>query len=174
MRYLLPAFVAFFFIIEGTWFQVFFPPSTEQDLFWVPRFAFVTVILISIYRGSKSGIFYGMGLGLFQDIVYSTVIGIYTFSYALIGYMTGFNFRAVQSRPFVVLVIVMVAVASLESLIYLMYTWTGIAQVTFEEFAATRLLPSVVLNGAFGILLIFPLRKFFVMLEDRDRQQENV
>ncbi|GAK03199.1 rod shape-determining protein MreD [Geomicrobium sp. JCM 19037] len=174
MRYILPVIVAFLFIIEGTWFQVFFPASFDQDLYWMPRFAFVAIVFISIYRGAVHGLFFGIITGFFHDVVYSYIIGIYMFSYGLLGYMAGFNFSAVKSRPIVVLLIMLVGLAGLETLIYFMYTWTGVAFVGFEEFATTRLMPSLLLNGAFGIVILFPMRKIFQWIEERERMQENV
>ncbi|AXF55785.1 rod shape-determining protein MreD [Salicibibacter kimchii] len=167
MRYLLPILIAVAFLIEGTWFQILVPPTDE--FVWVPRFAFVMIVIISIYKGALTGFIYGGITGLFQDVVYSSLIGVYMFSYGLIAYISGVSSESVKTKPLLVLVVIVLAVSGLEILTYGIYHGIGYASVPFGDFAWQRWMPSVLLNGAFGILIMIPMRKIFNKLEREDR-----
>ena len=167
MRYLLPVLIAVVFLIEGTWFQIMAPPSDE--FVWVPRFAFVMIVIISIYKGALTGVIYGGITGLFQDVVYSSLIGVYIFSYGFLAYMGGVSYESVKNRPMLVLLVIVLAISALELLTYGIYIGIGYTSVPFGDFAWQRWLPSVLLNGAFGILIMFPMRKIFNKLEREDR-----
>ncbi|QQK77115.1 rod shape-determining protein MreD [Salicibibacter cibarius] len=167
MRYLLPVLIAVVFLIEGTWFQVLVPPTDE--FVWVPRFAFVMIVIISMYKGALTGLIYGGITGLFQDVVYSSLIGVYMFSYGFLAYMGGVSYESVRNRPMLVLLVIVLAVSALELLTYGIYQGIGYTSAAFGDFAWQRWLPSVLLNGAFGILIMFPMRKIFNRLEREDR-----
>ncbi|WP_227004126.1 rod shape-determining protein MreD [Salicibibacter halophilus] len=167
MRYLLPVLIAVVFLIEGTWFQVLVPPTDE--FVWVPRFVFVMIVIISIYKGAMTGLMYGGITGLFQDVVYSSLIGVYMFSYGFLAYLGGVSYESVKNRLMLMVLVIVLAVSGLELLTYGIYQGIGYTSVPFGDFAWQRWLPSVLLNGAFGILILFPLRKIFAKLEREDR-----
>lgn len=56
---------------------------------FVPNTALVLVVVTSILRGKYYGIFFGLIIGLVQDILFGRVIGINGFLYAMIGFAIG-------------------------------------------------------------------------------------
>ncbi|MBB6448350.1 rod shape-determining protein MreD [Geomicrobium halophilum] len=169
MRYLLPLFVAVLFLFEGTWFQVLFPRTLESEFIWVPRFTLVLIVLISIYKGSSTGLIYGIIVGFFQDVVYSSLLGIYLFSYGLLGYMSGVSYEAVKNRVTLLFVVVVLVVSSLELFTYGIYQGIGYTAMPFADFAQYRWLPSLLLNGVFLMIIVFPIRKLIRRLNDEER-----
>ncbi|SDI58217.1 rod shape-determining protein MreD [Natribacillus halophilus] len=170
MRYLLPVLIAFVFLFEGTWFQVLFPATGE--IVWVPRFAFVMVVFVSIYKGAVPGLIYGLILGFFQDVVYSSLLGIYMFSFAFLGYSGGISYETVKNRPLLVILIVILVVSALEYLTYGIYHWIDYTSIPFTEFVTQRWVPSMILNGAFAILIFTPMRKLFNRLQQEERLKQ--
>lgn len=55
----------------------------------VPNTALIFVILISLNKGKYYGGFIGIAIGLMQDIIFATTIGVNAFIYFFIGYTIG-------------------------------------------------------------------------------------
>lgn len=70
-------------ILQGTFLPFF------HFLKFLPNIALVSVIVIAIFKGKYYGAFFGLAMGLFQDILFEDVIGIYALIYFLIGYGVG-------------------------------------------------------------------------------------
>lgn len=55
----------------------------------VPNTALVLIICIATYKGRYYGGFFGLIIGLLQDVLFSSVIGINAFIYFFLGYFVG-------------------------------------------------------------------------------------
>ncbi len=55
----------------------------------VPNTALIFVIIFSLNKGKYYGGFVGMSIGLLQDVMFSTTIGVNAFIYFFIGYIIG-------------------------------------------------------------------------------------
>ncbi len=55
----------------------------------VPNTALILIICIAIYKGRYYGGIFGLFIGLIQDILFSSVIGINAFIYFFLGYFVG-------------------------------------------------------------------------------------
>lgn len=157
-KFLLAFFTYLIFITEGTIIQVFQPNHLQGKIEIVPHFVLVVICFIAIFISPKLAIIYGLGFGLFFDFVYTDLIGIYAFSYAFIAYLVPTLSRFFHGNLLTVLLINLVAVAALEFFIYGLYLLIGIANMAFDPFLYNRLIPTLILNGCFIILIFFPLR----------------
>ncbi|MFZ4450552.1 rod shape-determining protein MreD [Salibacterium aidingense] len=172
IRFALPFVIFLLFLMEGTWFQIFVPPSPERDIVLVPRLVLVAVVLTSIYRGAGSGVLIGAGFGLLYDIVYTDLIGIYMFSMGFTAYLSSFTYMAVRTSYWWQFLIIIGAIFILEWLTYGLHYVIGYTDMLFEEFFMLRLLPSWVLNGTVALLLLYPFQRFFQRLRELEDLQQ--
>lgn len=171
-RYLLPTIIFLLFIIEGTVFQVFANSFLSTEVIIVPRFSFILVMMSSIFLGRSMGTVFGMGLGLLYDIIYTHILGVYIFSMALVAYILSFSYRVFQRNLLLLLFTIIVSVICLEYLIYGINTIIGITELSHERFLTERLYPGVILNSAFTIIIIFPMRKLLIYIQSLKQKEE--
>lgn len=174
LRFLLPIIVFILFIIEGTVMQIIAPDRFGSEFIIIPRFAFVIVIVIAIFFGRTTGTIYGLILGLFQDIIYTHVLGVYIFSMALITYLLGFSFKIFQKNLLLLTITAIFGTILLDYLVYGIYSMVGITTLPHERFFYERLLPSLVVNSVFLIIFAYPLRKLLVFLQNKDDIEEKI
>ncbi|MCT8137519.1 rod shape-determining protein MreD [Anaerobacillus sp. CMMVII] len=174
LRFLLPSIIFILFIIEGTVMQVIAPDRFGSEFIIIPRFAFVVVIVIAIFLGRTTGTIYALFLGLFQDIIYTHVLGVYIFSMALITYLLGFSYKIFQKNLSLLFITTIVGTILLEYLVYGIYSMVNITNLLHENFFYERLLPSLLVNSVFLIIFAYPLRKLLVFLQNKDDIEEKI
>ncbi|RSL32689.1 rod shape-determining protein MreD [Salibacterium salarium] len=172
IRFGLPLIVFLLFLLEGTWFQIFVPPSPERDIVLVPRFTIIAIVMISIFRGAGSGILYGIAVGLLYDFVYTDLIGVYMFSFGFTAYISSFTFTAVRTNFWWQFLITLGSLFVLEWMTYGLHYVIGYTDILFEDFFMTRMLPSWILNGTAALLLIYPFQRFFHRLRELEELQQ--
>jgi rod shape-determining protein MreD len=158
-KFLLAFFTYLIFITEGTIIQAFQPNHIQGDIEIVPRFVLVIICYIAIFLTPKLSIIYGVSFGLFYDFIYTDLIGIYSFSFACIAYFVSTLSRLFHGNVFIVLVINLLSITVLEFFVYGIYLLIGLAKVPLDPFLYTRLIPSLILNGSFSLLIFYPMRK---------------
>ncbi|SFP74230.1 rod shape-determining protein MreD [Salibacterium halotolerans] len=171
IRFALPFFIFLLFLLEGTLFQIFVPPSPEREFYLVPRFMLIAVVLTSIYRGAGSGVLVGAGFGLLYDIVYTDIIGIYMFSMGFTAYISAFTYRSVRASFLWPFVIIVSAIFVLEWMTYGLHYIIGGTDLLFEEFFMMRALPSLIMNGIAALLLIYPMQRIFAKIREVEELQ---
>lgn len=172
IRFAIPFILFILFILEGTWFQIFFPPSLDSSYVLVPRFLLIGVILTSIFRGSLSGVLIGAGAGMLYDFVYTDLLGIYAFSFGFTAYLSSFTYRAVRISYMWQMVIILGALFIFEWVTYGLYYVIDYTDIVFQEFFMTRLIPSWLVNGTAALLLMLPFRKLFRRLAEYEELQK--
>lgn len=172
LRFLLPFLVFFLFIIEGTIMQIITPERFGSEYIIIPRFAFIVVIIIAIFFGRTTGTIYALILGLFQDVVYTHVLGVYLFSMTLIAYLLSFPFKIFQKNLFLLVITAIFGTIVLEYLVYGIHSMVGITALRHEFFFYGRLLPSFIVNIVFIIICVYPLRKLIIFLQNKDNDVE--
>lgn len=155
-RIYIPGLVFFFFVMEGTLFQLLVPNDKGDLVEFVPRFLIVLVILVGIHFGRATSLLYGLVFGLMYDIVYTQLLGVYLFGLGLIGYFLVFPYKRVQDSLLAQLGLIVVAIVFFEYYQYGLFLLIGGTDLAPALFAQSRLLPSVVLNSVFAILLFYP------------------
>lgn len=174
LRFFLPLLIFFLFIIEGTIFQVFTPDRFGSEFIIIPRFALAVVIVVALYLGRTTGTIYALVLGLFQDVIYTHVLGVYLFSMAFITYSLGFSYKIFQKNLFLLIITAIFGTILLDYLVYGIHLMIGITNLIHERFFFERLLPSLLVNSVFLIIVIYPLRKLLVYLQNNDDIEEKI
>lgn len=159
-KILLPALIAFCFILESLFVELW--PSTLFHSKWilVPHFLMVLIIFVTIYAGKKYGIMYGFLFGLLFDVVYTEIIGIYLFMIPLIAYIIAWVMKILQSNIIVTSFVALFGVALLELGVYEMNFLIQLTDMNFSDYINLRLLPTLLLNLIFIMIIAFPLKKY--------------
>ncbi|MFC4078380.1 rod shape-determining protein MreD [Salinithrix halophila] len=144
--WILIGFLSFLFLLEGTALQMFVPQAWGSNFVWIPQLVVSGIILLSLYRGRKVGLIYGLCFGLLHDLAYGQAVGVYAFSTAVIGYITGQVSRQFLSGPIVALLATGLGQATHLILTYLWLRMFDITQVGWETAFIYHILPSVFFN----------------------------
>ncbi|MED3646594.1 rod shape-determining protein MreD [Halalkalibacterium halodurans] len=158
-RFILPGLMFFIFILEGTLFQLVITERFASEIMIVPRFLIVMLVFIGIYLGRWSGALYGLIFGLLFDVVYTDLIGVYMFGFALLGYGFALTYKWLQYSNLTQVTLAFLAVFLFEYYQYGLLQIIGLTEMDHTMFFQHRLLPTLALNGAFAILMVLPMRK---------------
>jgi len=145
------------YILEGTVVQVFSTNAWEGSFYVLPRFVLVLLVFISLYIGRRRAFLLGVIFGLFFDIQYSDVIGVYAFSLAIIPYLSALAYQYFQLNVFLIILTVFFSVYIQECVIFYLYRLFGLADVPFHWLTH---LPTAAFNAFFAIVVYFPLTKY--------------
>jgi rod shape-determining protein MreD len=168
-RFLFILTILVLFVLEGTVVQVVLSGWSDLHLAMVPRFVVVMLIFSALFLGRVQGLIMGLSFGLLYDVVYGSVIGIYAFTMAIVAYFTGLVFKIFQQNIFLILLTVLLALVAFEFMVYGLFLLISVANLSVETFFFEKVLPSLILNMIFALLVAYPARLILVEIE----QEEN-
>jgi rod shape-determining protein MreD len=172
LRLSVVSFILFIFLlVEGTIFQVFVPDAWGLPFTIVPRLVLIGVIFIGIYLGKNTGLVYGLIFGLLYDIIYTDMIGVYTLTMGLMGFMAGIAARYFHQTLLFTSVTIFILTTFNECLAYGFYELFRLSNMTMSDFLLRELLPTVLFNGIFGMIIHLPMRR---LLKERDYKDDIV
>ncbi len=169
IRFILSLILFFLFVLEGSFFQVFAPELFGMEIDLVPRFIVVIIVIIGIYYGRPTAILYGICFGLLYDAVYTEILGVYMFTFGLVGYIFSLEYRAIQNSYFYNLLICLLAVVCVEYFTYGFLYLFEVTTMSHVQFFSERLLSTVGLNLIFTLIVLYPMQKlirFYKKKED--------
>lgn len=165
-KILLPFLIYLAFISESSLVQAFLPHENSMDWQLIPRFSMVMILFVAIYLNTTYGLLYGLAFGLLTDLLYTDIIGVYLFSMAATAYITSIFSRYLFGNLIVTLLLSIVGVSILEFFVYGLNSLIGISNQTIDVFLYKRLLPTLILNGLFAILIYYPFVKQLNQIKD--------
>ncbi|HEY4550096.1 MAG TPA: rod shape-determining protein MreD, partial [Bacillus sp. (in: firmicutes)] len=143
----------------------------KSSSIFVPHFLMVAIIFVTVYISQKHGIMYGFIFGILFDIVYTEIIGIYLFMFPLVAYITSWIMRILQTNIILVSFVAILGVGFLELGVYEMNFLIGRTDMIFASFMDIRLVPTLILNLIFIILVSYPLRKYLDLYAEALRNE---
>lgn len=167
-RFLFIVTIFILFIIEGTIMQLVAPERWGMDVLMIPRFVVVLLILSALFLGRLQGMILGIVFGLMYDIVYGSVIGIYAFSMGFVGYFSGLTFRIFQQNIVLILIIVAAFLVVHEFMIYSIFYLIGFVDLSVNTFFIERIIPTLVLNMIFALLVSYPVRLIMLQMQQEE------
>lgn len=156
----LPIIISLCFLFESVFVELLPAELFKSSSILVPHFLMVTIIFVTVYISQKHGIMYGFIFGILFDIVYTEIIGIYLFMFPLVAYITSWVMRILQTNIILVSFVAILGVGFLELGVYEMNFLIGRTDMSFASFVDIRLVPTLILNLIFIILVSYPLRKY--------------
>ncbi|MBT2754577.1 rod shape-determining protein MreD [Mesobacillus foraminis] len=165
-RFWVPLLLTFLFVFESLFVQLVPGDLFKEGYVFVPRFLIISIFFLTMYGSVKHGLIYGFIFGLLYDMVYTEIIGIYLFMFPLSAYIFSGFMRILQTNILVVSFVSIICVALLEAGVYQMNLLIHITDMDFSSFSKIRLIPTLILNFAFIILLAYPLKRLFEKFSD--------
>jgi len=164
-------FVLFIGFVSESIFVDLIPLSfLSEEKIVVPHFIVVFLIAISAYTTQSIGIIYGFLFGFLYDVFYTEVVGIYTFTFPLLAYLTRKALKAFHNNVFVLFLLSLITISLLEFYTYGLYLLIGMTSMDINDFTNNRLLPTLAVNATVAILLIYPLKKFILSLQINENE----
>ncbi|WP_156291197.1 rod shape-determining protein MreD [Oceanobacillus salinisoli] len=149
-------FLFLFLILEGVAIK-FLPSSivlSEQMM--VPHWILLILIFVAVFfdKGhTYHAILYAIIFGFLVDIVYTGILGVYMFSYGIVVYIIHSLKKFLHGNFFVMLLFSILGLILSDLLITFIYDLVGIIKVSWEHYWLDRLVPTVILNLVFFIIL---------------------
>ncbi|MDR7073658.1 rod shape-determining protein MreD [Fictibacillus barbaricus] len=165
-KILLPFLIYLAFISESSLVQAFLPQDASMDWQIIPRFSMVMILFIAMYLNTTYGLLYGLGFGLLTDLLYTDIIGVYLFSMAATAYITSVFSRYLFGNLIVTIFLSIIGVSILEFFVYGLNSLIGISNQSIDLFLYKRLLPTLILNGLFAILIYYPYVKYLNRIKE--------
>jgi len=157
-RIILPIMLFLFLVLEGVAIDILPLHIIPIHYLIVPHWVFVFLVLINLFFDNSEtffGIMYAIIFGLLIDIVYTDYLGIYMFVYPFSIYMISLLKQIFQANIYITMLLSSVGIIIVETLILFIYTFIGAIDIGNHHFLLDRLLPTVIANLLF-LLLIYP------------------
>lgn len=157
----IPLLLFIFLVLEGVAQE--FLPSTLVYGNWliIPHFVLVYLVMIAVFYDNDRTyyvVLYGIIFGIMIDIVYTNILGIYMFVYALTAYAVHGIKKMLHGNFIVALLLSAAAVAIGDTGVHIIYSFIEGNTIGIGESLTRRLIPSILANLIF-FLLIYPLTK---------------
>lgn len=172
-KFLLPFFLFIAFIFESIFVELIPTETFGIDRIFVPRFIIILIMLIAFFYDRNKAVLFGIIFGMLFDIVYTDMLGIYMFSFPFVAYLISHSMKVLHSNIFVILIVSLMGLGMLETLVYGLYQLVDVVNLDWYEFLYNRLLPTLVLNGVFLIVVYYPMRRFLDKLEKLSNKESD-
>ncbi|MBS4176197.1 rod shape-determining protein MreD [Lederbergia citrea] len=169
-RIVLPLLLTLAFYGESLFVDLLPPGTIVVDKVFIPHFLLVLLSMMGICYFRNRSLLYAAVFGLLFDIYYTEIIGVYLFLLPIAVYFAAKMSKILHANIFTVAIISSVCVALVETLVYGMNVLVMQITMTPNEFAMMRLLPTLVVNLVFLIIIYFPFSK---MLQQRKKEELN-
>lgn len=158
IRFYIPLILFSFMVFEGV-SQRFLPTRlVHADFILIPHWVFIFLICVVIFferEEEYASIYYAVIFGLMIDIVYTDILGVYMFTYAITIYMIKGISRLLQANLLSAIIFSIVGIVMMEVIIQLIYIVIGMIQIQWKEYVILRLIPTVIANIVF-LIMIYP------------------
>ncbi|KQL53403.1 rod shape-determining protein MreD [Heyndrickxia shackletonii] len=164
-RIVLPLILSICFILESLYVEFFPSGIFGINKIFVPHFLLIVLIVMGIYYVRNRTILYAFIFGLLFDAFYTGILGVYLFVFPLIVYITSSLMKVLQANLFVAAIVMLVDVAIAEFIVYGLNILILKTTMSAIDFINVRLIPTLILNLVFYIIIFYPLRKCLVRLK---------
>lgn len=165
IRFLLPLIALVLFFLEPV-FGLLSPLQLDGVYYYiVPRFLLMFLIFVTVYYDAKHAVFYGLFFGLLYDVFFLDIIGLYSFLYPVMCLIAGYIVKSVHRNLLTATLLTLVLTALFEFALYLFYsfiTFIPTVSVPIIVFLTDRLLPTMIANSLFLIMLGWAFKSVIV------------
>lgn len=169
-RNLVSFFVLTFFILEGTIVHWLIP---DWEVRIAPHLVLVAVVYIALYLNRHLALLYGLIFGMLQGIIfYGHMVGAYSFGMGLTGYLAGLIFRRFHLNIASTLFIITLSNLLFDMILYGLYRLFGITELAIQWVFVQQIIPSLMINLLFALLIYIPVRSFLEPLNFQHKGDE--
>ena len=163
-------------ILEGLAINLLPKEIVLSDYLIIAHWVLAFLVYITVYYDEDDtyySVIYAFIFGLFIDVIYTGILGVYMFSYGFVVYVMN-RLRNLLYRHFYVLLLLgVIAFVMADFLIYIMYSVVGITDMVWQDYLLRRLLPTLAANLLF-LLFLFPIfKKRLIRWSEEQLEQGN-
>lgn len=159
-------FVFLLFLLEGSLLPWLLPDTGELKLQFIPHFAWVVIIFITIYLSRHMGLALALVFGILHDIVYyGHVLGVYAFGMGLATYIIGLLLRNSHVTWYIGIGTAALGLILFDIMVYSLYMLFQIVSISPWWIVQHVTLPSLLLNVIFASAIYYPAIKVFAKIE---------
>lgn len=158
-RLYLPLILLLFLVLEGVALDLLPIQLVNTKTIIVPHWVLIILIFIVIFYDLEEtyySILYGIIFGLLIDIVYTNILGVYMFAYFVSIYLVFIMGRSIRVNLLGAILLGIVGLTIVDSIIYFIYYFIGVTYISLGDYAYYRLLPTVLANIVF-LIMLYPL-----------------
>lgn len=160
MRHIfLPLILLLILVLEGVALDLLPSGLIDGDIMITPHWVLMFLVLIAIYydrRNSYHSIVYALIFGLLFDIAYTGILGVYMFTYGVTVYIIHELRNMLHSNIYSVLLFGIISIIIADLIINMIYYFVGIMDAEWINYIMSRLLPSILANSIF-LLILYPI-----------------
>lgn len=158
-RLLLPLILFLFVVLEGVALELLPAKLVMGDFLIIPHWVLVFLVFLAIFYDHENtyySVLYGLIFGLLIDVVYTGILGVYMFSYGFVIYLVHGLKKLLHDNVYVTLILGLAGIALADIFINFIYTMVGLTDAAWTDYFLYRLLPTVILNLVF-LLVLYPV-----------------
>lgn len=161
------------FLIETTWFHWFIPADWQHYIVLSPRFVLAVILFVALFGSRHIALIMGLVFGLLYDFTfYGYMIGPYAFGMGLVGYVAGLVFNQANMTFLTTIPLIALGLFSFELLNFGVYRLFRIVEFSFGYTFIHHILPSLLFNLLFALILYSPLRFVLEKMDEVQKKRE--
>lgn len=169
MKYLVPAIAVVLFLVEPEFAMLSPLKLGDASYYFVPRFLLLFLMFVAIYYNRKNAMLYAFIFGCIYDIFYIDIIGVYTVLYVSACFVASWCVKFIHQHLVNTTILSVVLLALTETILYGFYSLIGFTEMAFSNFLIQRLVPTVVANILYLVLLGWFFKYIILQLLKKER-----
>lgn len=153
-RLYLPLILFVVVVLEGVALNLLPPSMVKGSIFIIPHWALIVLLYFALFYDRQNtyySVIYAGVFGLLIDIVYTSVLGVYMFAYALVIFMVHSIRNRFHGNLLSVFILGLVGISLADAIIHTVYSLAGLSSISWNLYLLHRLLPTVLANLLFLI-----------------------
>lgn len=158
-RIYLPLTLLFVLMFEGVALKLLPIVVVQGNLLIISHWVLIILVFTAIFYDTEEtnySLIYAIVFGLLIDIVYTDILGIYMFTYAITVYIIKKLTRLLHSNLLSTILFGILGIVIADMLIYMIFTVIGLADIEMIDYLMFRLAPTLLANIIF-LVLTYPL-----------------
>lgn len=158
-RLYLPLILFLVTVLEGVALELLPVKITHGNLLIISHWVLICLIYTAIFYDDEQtnySLMYAIIFGLLIDIVYTQILGIYMFTYALTIYIIKKLTRLLHSNLISTILFGILGIVLADWFIYIIFTMIGYTDLSWDNYLIYRLLPTILANILF-LILVYPI-----------------
>ncbi|GGC92888.1 rod shape-determining protein MreD [Thalassobacillus devorans] len=160
-RFYLPLILLFLLVFQGMAMSLLPGSLAYSDYLITPHWVLVILILITIFFDHDDtyySLLYALTFGILIDMVYTSILGVYMFSYGIVIYLLHGLKKMLHGNFIVAVLLAALGIVLTELMLFTIYSFVQVTDIPWESFLSIRLVPTIIANMIF-FLLVYPLLK---------------
>jgi len=158
-RAYLPLMLFIVVVLEGVALILLPASFLMGQTFIIPHWALVVLVYIVLFYDREDtyyAVTYAAIFGLLIDIAYTSVLGVYMFAYASVIFLIQSVKNRFHGNVYVTMLLGIFSIALADLIVHTIYLLVGLSDITWGVYFLHRMLPSVLLNLIF-LIVLYPL-----------------